>query len=361
MNQQISTIGQRTAPLARPRRLWLAALAGLVCFGAAQQSQQQAQASPSFAAVVCGVQPKIVKIYGAGGFRGLEPYQSGFLISPEGHVLTVWSYVLDTEFITVTLDDGRKFEAKLLGADPRLELALLKIEAADLPYFDLAQAAAAEMGTRVLAFSNLFGVAAGDEPASVQHGSVAVKSRLEARRGVFETPYRGDVYMLDAMTNNPGAAGGALTDRQGRLLGMLGKELRNSLNGTWLNYSIPAEALAPTVAEIRSGKFVARSPDADRDRPEHALSADLLGLVLVPDVLDRTPPYIDRIRPGSPAAKAGLRPDDLVVFVNNQLVQSCQTLTAEIERIDRADRVRLTVLRDQKLVEAELEAERRNP
>jgi hypothetical protein len=50
-----------------------------------------------------------------------------------------------------------------------------------------------------------------------------------------------------------------------------------------------------------------------------------------------------------------------VVFVNNQLVQSCQTLTAEIERIDRADRVRLTVLRDQKLVEAELEAERSNP
>ena len=136
VNQQISTIGQRTAPLARPRRLWLAAL---LCFGAAQQSQRQAQASPSFAAVVRGVQPKIVKIYGAGGFRGLEPYQSGFLISPEGHVLTVWSYVLDTEFITVTLDDGRKFEAKLLGADPRLELALLKIEAADLPYFDLAQ------------------------------------------------------------------------------------------------------------------------------------------------------------------------------------------------------------------------------
>ncbi|HXT57651.1 MAG TPA: trypsin-like peptidase domain-containing protein [Pirellulales bacterium] len=358
MYQQRSAIGRLASPSARTGRLRLGALAALLCFGAAQQ---QAQASPSFAAVVRGVQPKIVKIYGAGGFRGLEPYQSGFLISPEGHVLTVWSYVLDTEFITVTLDDGRKFEAKLLGADPRLELALLKIEAADLPYFDLAQAAAAETGTRVLAFSNLFGVATGDEPASVQHGSVAVKSRLEARRGVFETPYRGDVYVLDAMTNNPGAAGGALTDRQGRLLGMLGKELRNSLNGAWLNYAVPTEALAPTVAEIRSGKFVARSPDADQDRPEHALSADVLGLVLVPDVLDRTPPYIDRIRSGSPAAKAGLRPDDLVVFVNNQLVQSCQTLTAEIERIDRADRVRLTVLRDQKLVEAELEAERSNP
>jgi len=329
----------------------------MAAFSAASEA---VQASLSFAAVIRDVQPKIVKIYGAGGFRGLEPYQSGFLISPEGHVLTVWSYVLDTDYITATLDDGRKFEAKLLGADPRLEMALLKIDAANLPYFELAEEVSADAGARVLAFSNLFGVATGDEPASVQHGIVAVKTRLEARRGVFETPYRGPVYILDAMTNNPGAAGGALTDARGRLLGMLGKELRNSLNGAWLNYAIPAAELAPTAAEIRSGKFVARSAADDRAKPEHALSAALLGLVLVPDVLDRTPPYVDRVRPGSPAAAAGLRPDDLVLFVNNQLVQSRQSLEDEIERIDQADKVRLTVIRDQKLIEVELGAPR-NP
>ncbi|HEV3004359.1 MAG TPA: trypsin-like peptidase domain-containing protein, partial [Pirellulales bacterium] len=129
----------------------------------------------SFAGVIDEVQPKIVKIYGAGGFRGLEPYQSGFLVSADGDVVTVWSYVLDTDFITVTLDDGRKFEAKLLGVDPRLELAVLKIEADGLAHFDLASPISAATGTRVLAFSNLFGVAAGDEPSSVLHGSVAIK------------------------------------------------------------------------------------------------------------------------------------------------------------------------------------------
>ena len=92
------------------------------------------------------VQPKMVKIYGAGGFRGLEAYQSGMLISPEGHILTAYSHVLDTDYITVYLADGRKFEAKLLGADPRLEVAVLKIDAADLPYFDLDRAAKAEDG-----------------------------------------------------------------------------------------------------------------------------------------------------------------------------------------------------------------------
>ena len=79
------------------------------------------------------VQPKIVKIYGSGGLQGLEAYQSGFLISAEGHVLTAWSYVLDAEeYITVVLDDGTHHGAKLLGHDPRLEIAMLKIEATRL-------------------------------------------------------------------------------------------------------------------------------------------------------------------------------------------------------------------------------------
>jgi S1-C subfamily serine protease len=310
-------------------------------------------AAGSLAAVVDEVEPKIVKIYGAGGFRGLEAYQSGFLISAEGHILTAWSYVLDTQYVGVTLDDGRKFDAKLLGADPRLEVAVLKIEADDLPHFDLSQSQDIPIGARVLAFSNLFGVATGNEPASVQHGIVAVKAPLEARRGTYETPYHGLAYILDAMTNNPGAQGGALTDRQGRLVGMLGKELRNSQTHTWLNYAIPIGELLATVDAIRSGKFVPAS-SADAAKPKHAWSAALLGLVMSPDVLDRTPPYVERVVPDSPAAQAGLLADDLVVFVNNRLVQSCQAVAGEIDRIDRADKVKLAVIREQQLIEFEL-------
>lgn len=299
--------------------------------------------------------PKVVKIYGAGGFRGLEAYQSGFLISDEGHILTVWSYVLDTDFITVTLDDGRRYEqARLLGADPRLELAVLKIDAEELPHFDLTDTATGEAGTRVLAFSNLYGVATGNEPVSMQHGMVAVRSRLEARRGVFETPYRGDVYVIDAITNNPGAAGGALTDRKGRLLGMLGKELRNSLNNTWLNYAIPVDQFEKTVQDILDGKFIPPDLDAPEERPAFAHSLDGLGIVLVPDVLERTPPFIDGLRRDSVAAKAGLKPDDLILFINGRLIQSCKNLVSELGRIDQAEVLRVTIIRDQQLVEVEL-------
>ena len=317
-----------------------------------------AAAGTSLSDAIAQTQPKIVKIYGAGGFRGMEAYQSGMLISAEGHILTVFSYVLDTDYITVTLNDGRKFEqAKLVGADPALEVAVLKIDAVDLPHFDLADAVQLDAGTRVLALSNLFNVAIGNEPATVQHGVVSVKTRLEARRGVFETPYRGPVYVLDAMTNNPGAAGGALVTRNGRLAGMLGKELRNSLNNTWLNYAVPIAQLQTSVDEIRAGKFVTPDLDQLRKKPDRSLELSRLGIVLVPDVLERTPPYIDYVEPGSPAATAGIRPDDLVLLLGERLIQSCKLLRSELEYVDYEDPIRLVLLRGLELVDTTLQVE----
>jgi S1-C subfamily serine protease len=308
-------------------------------------------ASASMPDVINQVQPKIVKVYGAGGFRGMEGYQSGILISPKGHILTAYSYALDTDYITAVLADGRRFDAKLVGADPQLEIAVLKIDAVELPCFDLAKAVKAAEGTRIMVLSNIFKVAVGDEAVSVQRGTISVVARLEARRGVFETPYRGPVYVLDVTTNNPGAAGGALVTRRGELLGMLGKELRNSLNNTWLNYAVPIAELRRSVDEIRSGKFVAqRNPEVEK-KPQHSLDLASLGIVLVPDVLDRTPPFVDRVRPDSPAAKAGVRPDDLIVLAGDHLIQSCKALRAELEYIDFEDAVKLTVLRGQDLLQ----------
>lgn len=337
------------------RNYSLAVTALAVALGNATWLHADVREASSFRHVVSQVQPKMVKVYGAGGTRGLEAYQSGFLISAEGHVLTVWSYVLDTDYIAATLDDGRKFEAKLVGADPRLEIAVLKIEATELEHFKLAESAAAEPGTRVLALSNLFGVATGDEPASVQHGTVAAKTRLDARRGAFQSPYAGPVYVLDAMTNNPGAAGGALVNQNGQLLGMLGKELRNSLTNTWLNYALPTDQFTTVVDEILSGKFRVRSED-QQVRPANPLKLAMLGIDLVPDILERTPPFIDRVRSDSPAAMAGLQADDLVVFLGDRLVQSCKSLDEELLGIEQDSSIKLVVMRGQELISVELKA-----
>lgn len=332
------------------RTLLNIAVALAVAFGVAASARGGVQETIEL------VQPRVVKIYGAGGFRGLEAYQSGILVSAEGHVLTVWSHVLDTDYLIVVPADGRRLAAKLVGADPRLEIALLKLEGNSFSHFDLNQAVDAEPGARVLAFSNLFGVATGSEPVSVQHGVISTKAPLEGRRGVFETPYNGPVYVIDAVTNNPGAAGGALVTRRGELVGLLGNELRNARNNTWLNYAIPINELRNTVEQIRGGKFVARSEEQSQPKPPEPLTLDRLGIVLVPDVVDRTPPFVDRVRPGSPAAAAGIRPDDLVVFVGDRLVQSCRALRAELEYIDAVDEAQLTLLRGQELVPVTLRA-----
>lgn len=312
-------------------------------------------AAADLPAVIESVQPKLVKIYGAGGLRGLEAYQSGWLISDQGHVLTVWSYVLDTDVISVTLDDGRKFTAEIVGHDPRLEIAVLKVDATELPHFKLTEAIPLDIGDRVLAFSNLYGVATGDEPASVLKGVVAAKTDLQARRGVFKTLYGGPIYVLDAMTNNPGAAGGALTDMQGRLAGFLGKELRSAQNGAWLNYAIPASQLAASVDNILAGRLQPAAVETVK-KPAEPLSLELLGLVLVPDVLDRTPPFVDEVFRGSPAAAAGVQPDDLVLFLGEHVVQSSTALREQIGLIDRGELVTLTLQRGQELIEVQLRA-----
>lgn len=308
----------------------------------------------SFAEVSHSVQAKIVKVYGAGGVGGLESYQSGFMISADGHLLTAASYVLDTDRILIVLDDGQRFDAEIVGMDPRLEIAVLKIAAVELDYFDLSQSPEIDLGARVLAFSNLFGVAVGDEAASVLHGVVTAKTSLAARRGAFELPYRGPVYVVDAVTNNPGAAGGALTDREGNLVGMLGKELRNALDNTWLNYALPISELQASVLSIRAGEFRTGPRSVDRRRPLEPVNLSMLGIALVPDVLANTPPYVDSILFRSTASEAGLRADDLILSINDQTIRSIAQLKEELSYTDRIDEVRLLVQRQQQLLEFSL-------
>ena len=307
--------------------------------------------------VIRDAQRKVVKIYGAGGVRGLEAYQTGILISAEGHVLTVQSYVLDTDDLAVVLDDGRKFTGELLGVDPVRELAVLKLplENESLAHFDLQTAPTAKVGDRVLAVSNLFNIAGGDEPVSALQGVVSAMAPLDARRGSFESSFHGKVYIVDAAANNPGAAGGALVNWRGELLGLLGKEMRSRSTGSWLNYAIPVDQFLASVETMQSGGTV--EADAKQSQATDPLTLAAVGVVLVPNILPRTPPYIDSVLPKSAAARAGLQPDDLLVVVEGEPTASCAAVVEALARRESFDEVRISVLRDGKLVEATLAAD----
>ncbi len=335
------------------RACWIVAISILFWLPVRGEAQSSSDA-------INDVLPRVVKIYGAGGLRNLEAYGTGFLVSPEGHIATVWSHVLDNFAVTVVLNDGRRFEASVLGFEPQLDLAVLKLdeENLELPYFDVNNSITAGPGSFVLGFSNMFNVAAGDEPVSVIHGVIAAKTELITRRGTYESPYDGEVYIVDAATNNSGAAGGVLTTRDGQLLGMIGKELRNAGSNTWVNYAVPIQELGHAIEQIISGQFD-NEPTEDPATSEDSLQVSPLnfGLVLIPDVINRTPAYIEAVLPKSPAARAGIQPDDLVLFVNDELVDSCRSFRQELSRLELGDELRLVLRRGEQLITVELPIE----
>jgi serine protease Do len=131
----------------------------------------------------------------------------------------------------------------------------------------------------------------------------------------------------------------------------LGKELRSSLSNTWLNYAIPASELTASIDDILAGRSTPRDPDDGRRRATDPLTLARLGIVLVPDVLNKTPPFIDRVVPGTPAESSGLLADDLVLFVGDRIATSCKMLADELSYLDRDEVVRLIVQRGPDLIE----------
>ncbi len=324
-----------------------------------------ARGEESFAQICDKVNPKLVKLFGAGGFRGLASYGSGVIVSPDGYILTVNSHILDTQDLRVHLSDGTPYHAKVVAIEPELDVALVKIgdnknKVEDLPYFDVVEAAKrppVEPGTGVLAFSNQFQIATRDEPMSIQRGVVASYSKLAGRIGIFEATYKGDVYVVDAITNNPGAGGGALTTRKGELLALIGKELRNELTNTWINYAIPVSARItvsqadgnPATVSIldileKKEKYKALTPPKKNEGP-----GVYTGIILVADPVERTPPFIEDIVPGSPADNAKLQADDLIVYVDGILVGDIHAYNDVLSRYHPNQTVKLEIQRDRKL------------
>ena len=113
------------------------------------------------------------------------------------------------------------------------------------------------------------------------------------------------------------------------------------------------DQFATRVEEIIAGKThaVADKPASTTTRDGQGIDLAQRGVVLVPDVLERTPPYIEQVRANSPAATAGLHADDLVVFVGDHLVPSLQALTDELKQFDAAGELRMLVQREQDLIE----------
>jgi len=325
------------------------------------------------------VNEKMVKIFGSGGFKGLVNYSTGILVSEDGHILTVASQALDTAELIVHLYDGRKMKAVVVVTEPVLDIALLKIKVdgkkldeptgLNLPFFNYAESLKrplAEAGDWVLGFSNQFEIATRNEPMSVQQGTVSSYSKLHGRRGIFDFPYTGEVYVIDAITNNPGAGGGALVDRKGQLLGIIGREIKNTQSETWINYAIPLSAKVEVVEKdkpktVSLPEFVSLAMQGKYKPTEKQIvsitAGGFHGMRFVPNILERTPPYVDELHPNSPAVKAGIQINDLVSFIDGEPIYSIKSFNDYMRKTKPKTTVRLEVRRGDNLVTIDLPLE----
>jgi S1-C subfamily serine protease len=293
----------------------LTVLYGCLSLLASAAAQDAPGIDGAFAPAVEQAQRRTVKIFGAG--IGRSPgYATGLAVSPHGEILTTQGVFLAGDNLRVTLADGSTHAAQVVRRSQSLQAALLKVEAETPEYFELEEKPVAAKGDWILGVSNAFKVADGSEPLSVNVGVLSLRTRLDARRGYQDFPYDGDVYLIDAITSNPGAAGGAVINIDGKLVGMIGKVIESRATNTRLNYAIPADMLKRFVAGTENDTAVASASP-----PPMTGQSTELGIRLFDLGGRKSPAYIDRVLPGSPAAQAGLKTDDLVVSIAGQVVR----------------------------------------
>ena len=293
------------------------------------------------------VQSCVVKIYGSGGFANLHSYQTGIVISKDGLIVTPWSHVLDGEIVVVN-ESGKRFPVEFAGMDPRTEIALLKAPWKSARCLELSVKTSADAGLPVLGISNLFGIATKNEKMSVLSGIVSARCELNGKLGRFDSAYRGEVIVLDLITNNPGAAGGAIVNLEGDWIGMIGKELKDQRTNLWLNFCFPVATVREAVERIRDKKNLPEEREQPVDSP---FRFGEIGLRLIPAVLPTTRPYVDRTDRDSVARKLGFRADDLIVMIDEKVVRSISAVETRLGKIDRDDSFTVTVKRGDQLLE----------
>ncbi len=257
-----------------------------------------------------------------------EGLGSGVIVSADGYVLTNHHVVNGADVIKVTLTDGREFTAKVIGADPASEIAVVKIDGKDLPAITFADSDRIEVGDRVLAVGNPFGIG-----QTVTGGMVSALGRA-----TLGLDYE-DFIQTDAAIN-PGNSGGALVDVSGRLVGINTAILSRSGGSQGIGFAIPAN-LARNILEqlVATGRVVRGYIGASLQDVTPALAEGFR-------LKGRDGALVAEVMSGSPAERAGLKSGDVIVRLNGKAVMDSRHLKLSVASLAPASTATVEVVRD---------------
>jgi serine protease Do len=277
-------------------------------------------------------------------FRDLIPQQpqqpqrpqrgigSGVIVSADGTILTNNHVIEGADKISIELNDNRTFDAKVIGTDPLSDLAVVKIEAQNLPFLNLGDSDKVRVGDIILAIGNPLGIG-----QTVTAGIISAKGR---RTGISDGSFE-DFLQIDAPINR-GNSGGALVDLRGELIGINSQILSPPGSGgnIGIGFSIPSN-MAKSVMEqlVKDGKVRRGMLGINIQNPTEEMK-EAFGLKDTHGVL------VGGVKTGSAADKAGIKRGDLIVAVNGEKVEDSNVLRNRVAGTTPGTEITLTIQRD---------------
>lgn len=262
---------------------------------------------------------------------------SGFLISSDGYIVTNNHVVAGgpageaVDRVTVTLFDGKEYQAEIVGRDPSSDIALLKIRASDLPFVKMADSKKSRVGDWVIAIGNPLGLG-----NTVTAGIISALQRNIGAGGAYDRFIQTDTAI------NPGNSGGPLFNLKGEVVGINNRLISPVGANIGVGFAIPADEAIPVIESLKKGVRPERGYLGISIRPVSEEVADALGLE------KNRGEVVARVVSEEPADKAGLKENDIVLRVNDREVTPEATLSYIVANIKPGTRIPLDILREGK-------------
>lgn len=264
--------------------------------------------------------------------QATEARGSGFIISPDGYIVTNNHVVNDEQSLSVQLNDGTEYPAHVVGTDSRTDLAVIKIDAGKpLPYLKLGNSDKVRVGEWVVAVGNPFGL-----------GGTVTAGILSARgRDIGDGPY--DSFLQIDAPINEGNSGGPLFNQDGEVIGVNSAIISPSGGSVGIGFAIPSNTVKTVVAQLEKYGKVTRGylgVQAQEITPDMGKALNL------PGGANQKGALVASVEPNSPASTAGLQPGDVITGVNDETVTNPRDLAVDIAGIAPGSTAHIKLLRN---------------